>query len=84
MSRSDVKHGGGFGRRLRSIPPHTWVGLVIAVIALVFVLQNRQEASISLFNVLITAPLWMTLLITLLIGFLVGLLIRRNRRTRKP
>lgn len=80
MTRPEAKRKGGFGRWLRSIPPHTWVALVIAVIALVFILQNRQQASVRLFNMSLTAPLWTTLLVTLVVGFVVGLLTRRNRR----
>jgi uncharacterized integral membrane protein len=70
-------------RWLRSIPIRTWIALVIVAVALAFVLQNRNNATIYLFNVAVTAPLWTTLLITLVVGILVGLLARRRRRDRK-
>ena len=80
MESPGTRPKGGFGGWLRSIPANIWVALVIAVIALIFVLQNRRDATIELFNISVSAPLWMTLLVTLLIGVLIGLLIRRNRR----
>jgi uncharacterized integral membrane protein len=67
---------------LRSIPVRTWVALVIVIVALVFVLQNRQYTSIYLFTVSVSAPLWTILLITLAVGILAGLLVRRRRRDR--
>lgn len=67
---------------LGSIPIRTWIALVIVIVALVFVLQNRQVTSIYLFNVSVSAPLWTTLLITLAVGILVGLLTRRRHRGR--
>jgi uncharacterized integral membrane protein len=70
-------------RWLRSIPIRTWIALVIFAVALTFVLQNRDNTTIYLFNVAVTAPLWTTLLITLAVGILVGLLTRRRHRDRK-
>ncbi|OLF05161.1 hypothetical protein BLA60_37205 [Actinophytocola xinjiangensis] len=81
MNGPDTRDKRGFVGWLRSVPANIWVALVIAAIALIFVLQNRQKATIELFNISMSAPLWMTLLVTLLIGLVIGLLIRRNRRT---
>jgi uncharacterized integral membrane protein len=79
---SPARNKKGIGSWFAAVPIRTWLALVIIVLALVFVLQNRREASIYLFNVSITAPLWMTLLITLVVGVVVGLLAHRRRRDR--
>lgn len=68
---------------LRSIPIRSWIALVIVIVALVFVLQNRHDASIYLFNATVTAPLWTTLLVTLVVGIVIGLLVRGRHRNRR-
>lgn len=56
--------------------------LVLAVLALVFVLQNRGETTLAFFGVSFAAPLWLYTLIALLVGALIGaLLTRRSRRS---
>lgn len=79
---TQARRPNAFLRWLRSIPFRTWIALAITIVALIFVLQNRHDTSIYLFNVSVTAPLWTTLLITLVVGVVVGLLTRRKRRDR--
>jgi len=70
----------GFATRLRAVSARTWTGVALGVLALVFILQNMQDARISIFNFDIIAPLWTILLVTLAVGMLIGfLLTRRNR-----
>lgn len=83
MTGSSSPRRSGFWGLVRSVPGHIWVAAAIVVLALIFVLQNRQDASVHLFNISITAPLWMTLLITLIAGVLVGALARRSRRRQQ-
>lgn len=66
--------------RLGAVPPRVWLALVLLVLAVVFILQNRQDAVIQLFMIVVTAPLWITLVACTAIGILIGALIGRRRR----
>ncbi|MFI7450023.1 DUF1049 domain-containing protein [Nonomuraea sp. NPDC049714] len=55
-----------------------WLALVLLVLAIVFILQNRQDAVIQLFMIVVTAPLWITLVVCTAIGILIGALIGRR------
>jgi uncharacterized integral membrane protein len=52
--------------------------LVLVVLALVFVLENRDPVAIRLLVPVVTMPQWAALVTTLVIGVLVGLLVRRR------
>lgn len=56
-----------------------WAALVLTVIAVVFIAQNRADVSIDLFWLHATAPMWFVLVGTLLVGVLVGVLASRRR-----
>jgi uncharacterized integral membrane protein len=68
------KSGNGF---LRS--PRTWVGVVIAVLAIAFILQNRQIVGIQVLALTFQAPLWITLTGVFLAGAATCWLISRRR-----
>ncbi|GLZ47852.1 hypothetical protein Acsp06_40370 [Actinomycetospora sp. NBRC 106375] len=58
-----------------------WVlPVVLLVLAVIFVLENRDLVSIRLLIPLVVMPQWAALTITLVIGVIVGLLLRRRRR----
>jgi uncharacterized integral membrane protein len=59
--------------------------IVIAVIAIWFILANTHKASITFWIVTVTSPMWLTLAGTFLAGMLVSLLLTRtrNRKARK-
>lgn len=68
---------------LKKISPAQWLGLVIAVLALVFVLTNRQKADVTIYGLDVHGPTWLILLIVLLIGWITGILMGRNRYRHK-
>jgi uncharacterized integral membrane protein len=53
------------------------VGVALAVLAVIFVLQNNGSATIEFFWFTVRAPLWFTLLAVFLVGWLVGFLTKR-------
>lgn len=79
MSATERGAGRSVLDRVRRVPASTWVGLVIAVVAVVFVLQNQGTASVDLLWMTFRAPQWLTLLVVFVVGWLVGALVRRNR-----
>ena len=56
-----------------------WVPILLIVLAVVFVAQNRDRVSIDLFWLQVSAPLWLILLVAVLAGVLIGVLTRRGR-----
>lgn len=61
----------------------SWVlPALLVVVAVVFVLENRDPVSIRLLVPVVVMPQWAALTITLVIGVLVGLLVRRRRHHR--
>ncbi len=61
-----------------------WLPLVLAVLAVVFIVQNRARISIKLFWAHFESPLWFILVITILVGLIIGLLTARRRAQRAP
>ncbi|MEB3368985.1 LapA family protein [Saccharopolyspora mangrovi] len=67
-------------QRVRAVPARAWFGLALLVVALVFILQNRASTSIEIFTLMISAPLWLILVISVAVGLLVGVLLRTRRK----
>lgn len=63
-----------------------YAAIVIAIIALVFILQNSQEVEVNFIFVRTNTPLFFILIITFAVGALAGWLwpqVRRDRRRRR-
>jgi putative membrane protein len=67
-------------RRSRAVRPRLVLALVLAVLAVVFIAQNRDRVHISFFTLDVSAPVWLLLTIMTLIGVVVGALLSRARR----
>jgi putative membrane protein len=61
-----------------------WLPLVLIVLAVLFIAQNRARISISLFWAHLESPLWFILVITIVVGLIIGLLAARRRAQRAP
>jgi lipopolysaccharide assembly protein A len=59
-----------------------WLPLVLAVLAAVFIAQNRARTSIKLFWAHLQSPLWFVLVVTIVVGVIIGLLSARRRAQR--
>lgn len=71
---------GSGGERVRRRITHRQIaGLAIAVMTVLFIVQNRDTVQIQLFTMTLTAPLWLLLVVVLGLGVLVGLLLSRRR-----
>jgi uncharacterized integral membrane protein len=71
------------GGAARSTPRWTsrWtLGLVVLVLALVFILENRQPVSIRLWIPVVIMPQWAALTLVLVLGGVTGALLSRRRR----
>ncbi len=58
--------------------PRLILGIVLAVLGFVFVVENTRSTKIRFFVPQVTAPLWMGLLVAVLLGMLAGALIARH------
>lgn len=60
-----------------------WLSILLVVLAVVFVAQNRQPVRIHLFATTVTTPLWVALTAMLVVGLAAGTFrIRRAGRRR--
>lgn len=59
--------------------PRVWLGVVIAVVAIAFIVQNRDPVVSNLFVLEFTAPAWLTLTVVFVLGLLTGWLTARRR-----
>jgi len=66
-------------RFLSRMTAKNWIAIVGAVVALVFILQNRQRVRIELLFLDLNAPLWISLGAVLLIGWVIGRFSFRKR-----
>jgi uncharacterized integral membrane protein len=64
----------------RRVPPRVWVALVLAVLAVIFIAENRDPTPIRLIVPVVVMPLWAALAILFVVGVLVGLGLGRRRR----
>ncbi len=55
-----------------------WLALVLAVIAVVFIAQNRDRVPVHLFWLTVTSPMWLLMAALFAGGWLVGMLLKRR------
>ena len=58
------------------------VGAIIAVLLLVFIVTNTDDAEVTLFVTTVTLPLWLVLAVTALLGVVVGIGLGARRTKR--
>jgi uncharacterized integral membrane protein len=66
-------------RRPYPFSPRQTIGLVLLVLAVIFILENRRSTTIRFLIPEVTAPLWVALLGSVLVGVVAGALITRDR-----
>lgn len=66
---------------LRRVSLNQWLALVLTVLALLFIFENRTKVEIEFLLITVRSPMWLILLVMFAVGWLTGLLTTR-RRTR--
>ncbi len=74
--------GGRKRLTVREFLRRRWLAIVLIVVAVIFILQNRSQASVQLFTVNIAMALWLILAIVFAVGVLAGYLLSRRRHRR--
>jgi uncharacterized integral membrane protein len=73
MTSNEPKDG-GFRPTPRQI-----VGAALAILMLIFVLENTRKVKIRFIVPEIRSPLWVALIVSVLVGVVIGLLLQRHR-----
>ncbi|MFE3459243.1 LapA family protein [Nocardiopsis aegyptia] len=66
-----------------AVPPRIWVALILVIIAIFFVAQNRDVTEIQVLFFSLEAPQWAALSTTAVVGLLIGLLLRPSERRKR-
>lgn len=69
--------------RVRTFLAERWLSILLVVVVLLFVVQNRNPVDITIFAVTISSPLWLTLTITFVLGLAAGIIRTRRRGSAK-
>lgn len=72
----------GTDRALGLLKTH-WIPVVLVILAVVFIAENRYRTTIELFWLEVTSPLWLILLVLFAVGFAAGRLSARRKSTKK-
>lgn len=56
-----------------------WLAIVLVIVTISFVAQNRNRVDLDLFWLNMQAPLWLVLVVIALIGAVVGFVVARQR-----
>ena len=67
-------------KRAHGLSPTVVTGLVLAALAIVFVLENRQLVEIRVLLPVVTMPMWSALAAVLVLGVVIGFLLNRPRK----
>lgn len=82
-SQSPAPRPGGTPAPKKPVPWRLYVGIVVAVLALVIILQNTKPATFKVLWTSVVTPTWVMLAITLALGIIVGWLLHYRRTTNK-
>lgn len=66
-----------------AVPPRLWIALILIIIAVFFVAQNRDATEIQVLFFSLEAPQWAALTTTAVVGLLIGLLLRPSERRKR-
>ena len=62
-----------------NISPRMIIGVILAVLAVVFVFQNTDSAKLKIIFFTVEMPRWIAFLVLLVIGAIIGYIFRRSR-----
>ncbi|TGO03971.1 LapA family protein [Serinibacter arcticus] len=79
MTQQQPDSGPGIG----AIARRYWFPALLAVLAVVFIVQNTADISIYLFTRTFTAPAWLVYTILVVVGVVVGWFAQRRRIKRR-
>ncbi len=76
MAKGDAQQ---YGKKTGKFDARLVLGVIVAVLIGVFIVQNREDVPLTIFFFEVSMPLWIGLLITVLLSAAVGFLLGRGR-----
>ncbi len=73
MSSDEPRHG------RFPFSPRQIAGLLLLLLAVVFIVENRRSTTVRFLIPEVTAPLWLALFVAMMLGVVAGALLARNR-----
>ncbi|MGV9823766.1 LapA family protein [Nocardia xishanensis] len=64
---------------LARVSPTQWVALLLTVLAVLFVFDNRGKVTIEFLLISVQSPMWLILLVMFILGWITGVLTMRKR-----
>ncbi|WP_456694796.1 lipopolysaccharide assembly protein LapA domain-containing protein [Aeromicrobium sp. P5_D10] len=64
---------------LLTVVRERWIAIVLVILTVAFILQNRNRVDINLFWMHVSMPLWLVLFLITAIGVAIGYLVSRRR-----
>jgi uncharacterized integral membrane protein len=80
-NRTARTSGRGQGQVARFVRER-WLVILLAVLLVVFIAQNTEQASLQFFWISVNWDVWLVLLLTAAVGWVIGFLMGRNRAKR--
>ncbi|MCV2393895.1 LapA family protein [Actinotalea sp. M2MS4P-6] len=68
------------GKQESSVTPRRVLAVVLAALAVVFMIQNSERVTVNVFGIEVTTWLWLVLAVMTAIGIGVGLLLARRKK----
>lgn len=79
MSQTPGTDGNPILRFISRLSAKNWIAIIGAILAVIFIVQNRQRVRIEFLFLEMNAPLWISLGAVLLIGWIIGRFSFRKR-----
>lgn len=83
MSHSDHPSEDPDGEAGFKPTPRQIIGVLVAIVLVVFIAVNSEDASVSLIVTTVNMPLWLVLAITALVGVGIGMMLGSRRAKAK-
>jgi uncharacterized integral membrane protein len=81
--KSRPNHGGTPRERVVRFARQRWLAIVLVVLIVIFIAQNRQRVSINFLWLHLRSPLWFILAITAIVGLAIGVSVARRQARSK-
>lgn len=83
MTETSRDRDGKTGRQSGSVSPRLLAGVVLTIMALIFVFQNAGNGRVTFLFWRVDAPAWTWLVLIFAVGVIVGLLVPRFRGRKR-
>ena len=80
MATTEDRRAGARANPVVAFLKRRWLAIVLVLLAIVFIVQNRNDSTVQLFNAQATMSQWLVLSIVFVGGMVAGFIMARNKR----